>query len=340
MKVTAKMRAENPTFLNEYLTNIQIVKGCLDRTVFAYYIDIRMFLRYILWSKTDLFPDIPLEEIPIKSFNSELLATVTKSEVYDYLQYMSDQRHNGPIARARIVSSLRSLFKYLKLNTTILISNPMENIEMHKPKQKMIKYLTLEQSIELLDSIDTSHFERDFCIITLFLNCGMRLSELVGLNISDINFKEKTMLIHGKGNKDRIIYINDACISTIKEYLSSRENSEVDPDAIFLSTHKKRISRRRVEQIVEKALNDAGLGNMGFSVHKLRHTSATLMYQHGKTDTLVLKEILGHSNIATTEIYTHTSNEQIKEAIDTNPLAEYKPIEPELENNEDEKDSM
>jgi site-specific recombinase XerD len=160
-------------------------------------------------------------------------------------------------------------------------------------------------------------------MVVLFLNCGMRLSELVGLNVRDIDFSEKTMLIHGKGNKDRLIYINDACVETLQDYLSSREQPENEPNAIFLSNHKKRISTRRVQQIVDGIFKSAGLDGMGFSVHKLRHTSATLMYQYGETDTLVLKEVLGHSNIATTEIYTHVSNQQVRDAVEDNPLADY-----------------
>ena len=173
-------RKLNPTFLNEYITYMRIVKGCLERTVFAYYIDIRMFLRYVLMIKvSDKFDNYTIEDIPIADFPSELLDTITTSDIYDYLTFMNEERKNGAIARARIVSSLRSFFKYLKINTTLILVNPIENLETHKPKNKIFKYLTLEQSFKLLDSLDTSNFPRDYCIITLFLNCGMRLSEWV-----------------------------------------------------------------------------------------------------------------------------------------------------------------
>lgn len=316
-------RKNNPQFLNDYLTHIRIVQGCLERTIFAYYIDIRMFLRYILKERNENLREIPIESISIKEFPSSVLREIYKADIYEYLNYSVEYRDNSPISRARIVSSLRSFFKYLKINTIYIDENPTENIDMHRPKQHMIKYLTLEQSQQLLNSIDTSKSYREYCMITLFLNCGMRLSELVNINIKDIDFSEKTLLLHGKGNKDRIIYINNACIDALKTYLSERENPETELNAVFLSTHKKRITPRRVEQIVEKALNNAGLGNKGFSVHKLRHTSATLMYQYGEVDTLVIKEVLGHSNIATTEIYTHTANEQIRNASEDNPLANY-----------------
>jgi site-specific recombinase XerD len=284
-----------------------------------------MFLRYILKDRFTEFAEYSLEDVSIANFQESMLDTISKEDIYNYLTFMNEERQNGAISRARIVSSLRSFFKYLKINTTLILVNPMENIEMHKPKSKMIKYLTLEQSTKLLDSIDTSNFERDYCIIVLFLNCGMRLSELVKLDLKDVNFSEKSMLIHGKGNKDRLIYINDVCVETLQEYINSREQPDTEPTAIFLSSHKKRISTRRVEQIVEKALQSAGLDGMGFSVHKLRHTSATLMYQYGGTDTLVLKDVLGHSNIATTEIYTHVSNQQVRQAIEDNPLSTHKP---------------
>ncbi|MGN1410906.1 MAG: tyrosine-type recombinase/integrase [Oscillospiraceae bacterium] len=316
-------RKNNPEFLNDYLTHIRIVQGCLERTVFAYFIDVRMFLRYVLKERMEEFKEIPLEEISIKDFPSSMLKDIYKADIYDYLRYATEDRKNNPISRARIVSSLRSFFKYLKVNTTFIEDNPTENIDMHRPRHPMIKYLTLEQSRQLLDSIDTSKSYREYCMITLFLNCGMRLSELVAINISDINFSEKTLLLHGKGNKDRQIYLNDACINALQRYLSERDNPENEPNAVFLSTHKKRITPRRIEQLVDKALENAGLGNMGFSVHKLRHTSATLMYQYGEVDTLVIKEVLGHSNIATTEVYTHTSNEQIRNASEDNPLSDY-----------------
>lgn len=316
-------RNDNPQFLNDYLTYIRIVQGCLERTVFAYYIDIRMFLRYVLKERDERFKEVSIEDVPIKDFPPSMLKEIYRADIYEYLNYSAERRKNSSISRARIVSSLRSFFKYLKVNTIYIDENPIEDIDMHRSKNHMIKYLTLEQSHQLLNSIDTSKTYREYCMIVLFLNCGMRLSELVNVNVSDVNFSEKTLLLHGKGNKDRIIYINDACIDALHRYLSERKECEIDLEALFLSTHKKRISPRRVEQIVEKALNDANLGNMGFSVHKLRHTSATLMYQYGNVDTLVIKDVLGHSSIATTEIYTHTSNEQVRNASEDNPLSKY-----------------
>ena len=210
----------------------------------------------------------------------------------------------------------------------------MEQLELPTLSKPLPKYLTLDQSIDLLKNISTTYPERDYCILTLFLNWGLRLSELVNLDISDINFKYEQMTITGKGRKQRIVYLNNACIESIKNYLSVRDNSEQinNEKALFLSKRHKRISKRRVQQIVENALKSAQLDNMGFSTHKLRHTAATLMYQYGGADVLALKEILGHESTSTTEIYTHLSNDILKKVANNAPLANLKP-EPKEKNN-------
>ena len=194
-----------------------------------------------------------------------------------------------------------------------------------KIKKSLPKYLTLNQSIDLLESIDGKNRERDYCIITLFLNCGLRLAELVGLNLSDV-FDNNTMRVIGKGNKERTIYLNSACVSALNDYLSVRAFGDdvKDKNALFLSRLKKRISPKTVQHIVNTFLERAGLGGRGLSTHKLRHTAATLMYQHGNVDVLVLKGILGHENIGTTEIYTHIVDDQLKSAVDANPLSAVK----------------
>lgn len=196
-----------------------------------------------------------------------------------------------------------------------------------KVKQALPKHLSLEDSFELLNAVDGPNKERDYCILLLFLNCGMRLSELCGLNLTDIR-SDSTLRILGKGNKERIIYLNDACISAIKAYLAVRPNDGIqytDRNALFISRNRRRLSNKTVQHIVKQYLERAGLGGQGYSTHKLRHTAATLMYQHANVDIRVLKDILGHSNLGTTQIYTHVSNEQIKRAIDSNPLSAAKP---------------
>ena len=313
---------ECPEFLNDYIFYLRIVRGRAETTVNEYYINIRMFLRYILMVKNNLSQ--PLESIDIKEFPKEMLNEITLRDIYDFEYFLADERKNKPAARARKTAALKSFFHYLHKRANIIDHNPVDDIEMPTVKRALPKFLTLEESLRLLSSDSFENPERDFCMVTLFLNCGMRLNELVSINISDIDFEERRLLLKGKGNKQRIIYINDACIAALKTYINSRKNPPEEPDALFLSKKRRRISRRRVEQIIEKLLNDTGLGNRGISPHKLRHTAATLMYQHGGVDVRVLKEVLGHENLGTTEIYTHLSSEQMKNAADSNPLSKVK----------------
>ena len=206
------------------------------------------------------------------------------------------------------------------MHNKIVDSSPLSDLDTPKINKTLPKHLTLEQSRMLLNCIDGDHKERDFCILTLFLNCGLRLSELVGLNLNDI-FDDGKMNVTGKGNKQRIVYLNNACVQALKSYLKVRPHEGVkDRDALFISRNKQRISKRTVQHIVYQYLDKSGLSNQGFSAHKLRHTAATLMYQYGEVDVLLLKEILGHENLSTTQIYTHVSNEQIKNALSNNPL--------------------
>lgn len=315
-------KSECPDFLNDYILYLRVVRGRLEATVNEYYINIRLFLRYILMVKNNL--DQPIDTISIKDFSVDMLKEITLRDIYDFEFYLAEERGNKSAAMARKTSALKSFFKYLHKRVNLIDSNPTLDIEMPSVKRALPKYLSLEDSLRLLSSDAFENPERDFCIITLFLNCGMRLNELVSINLSDIDFTEKKLLLKGKGGKQRIIYINDACVSALKTYINSRKNPPEEPNAVFLSKQKKRISRRRVEQITEKLLNNTGLGNKGITPHKLRHTAATLMYQHGNTDTLVLKEILGHASISTTEIYTHLSDEQKKNAADSIPISNIK----------------
>lgn len=316
--------SEYPDFINDYWYHLTLVKAKSERTAEGYLIDIRMFFRYILYMNSS--QDIDFDKIDISKFDVNLLENVNLHKIYEYIYFLHDERHNNDKTVARKISSIKSLFKYLTKQVSLIKNDPTLNLELPSLKKSLPKYLTLEESQTLLEqaSVSTINSPRDYCIITLFLNCGMRLSELVGINISDIDFKEQKVRILGKGNKERMIYLNDACIDSIKDYLDSRENSVTDPKALFLSKKGGRISRRRVEQIVEQMLRQCGLSGKGISVHKLRHTAATLMYQYGNVDTLTLKEILGHKSIATTEIYTHLSNDILKNAADSSPLANFK----------------
>lgn len=319
-----------PEILRNYLFYLETIKGRSPRTVNGYYIDIRTFLRFWKVHRNLVDASIPIEEITIHDITGDDLKSITLSDVYEFLHYAMNGRDNMSSTRARKVSSLRGFFKYLTNNLNLLSENPLKNLEVPSIKKSLPKYLTLEQSLELLRTAENSEFkERDYCIITLFLNCGMRLSELVGLNLSDIG--DQTLRLLGKGNKERIVYLNDACTAALKDYLlwrNSRENIK-DKKALFITSRGTRISTRWVEKIIEKALAAAGLGGMGLSVHKLRHTAATMMYQHGHVDIRVLKEILGHANLGTTEIYTHVSNEQMQSAAEKSPLSKVrqKPVE-------------
>ncbi len=310
-----------PEFLNDYWFNLVVAKGKSERTVEGYLIDIRTFLRYLIYMETT--NDINYNDIVIKSFEVNRLEDINLQKLYEYIYFLQDDRKNTSKTIARKISSLKSLYKYLTKNVMLIQNDPTVNLELPKQKKSLPKYLTLEQSKQLLDSAfdDSAYSLRDYCIITLFLNCGMRLSELVGLNLSDIDFNDNKMKLLGKGNKERYVYFNGSCRESLIEYIKSRENSTQDPDAVFLSRKNRRISRRRVEQIVDDILRKSGLSGQGYSVHKLRHTAATLMYQHGNVDTLTLKEILGHKSIATTEIYTHLSSDILKNAAESSPLA-------------------
>lgn len=314
-----------PQVLKEFLYYMQTIKGLSPRTVEAYYIDVQLFFRFILQKQNGCIDNNTIDTISILNADIDLLSKVKQTDILDFLYFVTDKRGNSIASRARKISSLRSYFKYLTSKTSQLINNPTENIEMPAAKKRLPKYLSLEQSIELLTNVKTSFSERDFCILTLFLNCGMRLSELVGIDIFDIT--DDTLRIIGKGNKERMVYLNDSCLRAVKDYVQIRDtivSPSVEP-ALFISPRtKKRMSTRRVEQVVEECLQLSGLSKMGFSTHKLRHTAATLLYRSGNADMLALKEILGHEHVSTTEIYTHISDEAIKKAAKSSPLATFK----------------
>lgn len=316
-----------PQLIRDFLSYMEFVKGRSQTTVKAYYTDLRTFFRFIKFHKKLVSSDIPFNEINISDITIELINEITLSDVYEFLLYVASNRQNDNKARARKVSCIKVFFKYLTNNKNLLKENPVENLEAPKIKKSLPKYLNLEECIDILKNIDNVNNKRDFCIITLFLNCGMRLSELCKINLNDI--KDDTLLLRGKGGKERIVYLNQACIDALSSYIKYR-NSKIsnikstDKNALFISRNGTRISPRRVEMIVEDALKKANLDGKGYSVHKLRHTAATLMYQHSNVDVRVLQEILGHANLGTTQIYTHVSDNQVKKAINSTPLSNIK----------------
>ncbi len=313
-----------PPILMEFLNYSESIQGLSLRTVNAYYIDIRTFFRFLVQYRGLVANDVIFEEIDLKPVDLEFVKKITKAEIYEYTYYLTRERSNNATTRARKLSCLKGFFKYLTSKTGQLAQNPAEDIEMPKRKKQLPKYLSLNESQELLSSIQSDFFERDYCIITLFLNCGMRLSELVGINITDI--KNDTMRIVGKGNKERTVYLNEACLQAIESLLQQLNSlpgqTRKDDKALFISKKTgRRLTARRVQQIVNECLAAAGLSGRGYSVHKLRHTAATLMYQYGHVDMLALKEILGHVALSTTQIYTHLESAQLKQAAAASPLA-------------------
>lgn len=317
-----------PAVIRDFLIYDEAVRGKAGTTTEEYYSDLRTFFRFIKQSKGLSPADLPMEEIDISDVDIELVKTVTLSDLYGFMIYCKNDRGNTESTRARKTVCLRMFFKYLTGKTGQLTINPAEQLESPKAKKALPKHLTLEQSVELLDAVDpTSKFyHRDYCILTLFLNCGLRLSELCGLNVGDIR-TDGTIRVLGKGNKERIVYLNDSCVNALAAYLKVRPQDGLkgdDRNALFISRLNRRIGRRGVQDMVAGYLKKIGLDAQGYSVHKLRHTAATLMYQNG-VDVRVLKEVLGHESLSTTQIYTHVSNEQAKAAAAANPLASVKP---------------
>ena len=313
-----------PQSVIEFLNYLSVVKSKSELTVLEYASDLRLFFRFMLVYRGIVAKDTEFEKIDISFIDLDFIKTVKISYAYAFLSYCRSERKNDSASIARKVSSLRAFFKYLCVKMKQIPENPMEELESPKLKKALPKYLSLEESIQLLESIDGRDKERDYAIITLFLNCGLRLSELCSLNYSDIK-TDGTMTVTGKGNKERTIYLNEMCVNAVKEYMKVRPVDGVkDKHALFLSNRKSRISPKTVQHIVEKFIEKSGLGDRGYSTHKLRHTAATLMYQKGGVDVLLIKDILGHENLATTEIYTHIVDEQLKDAVSSNPLNKLK----------------
>ena len=314
----------NPEFLNSYLVHLKVVKQLSERTIYEYYFDTRLFLKYI--HRDNIKSDSETEDIDIKDMSLEEIKKISVTDVYNFIFYISDERQNNKQSRYRKLSALRSFFRYLTKTEHITETDPTRDIDMPAPKMSLPKFLSLDESMKLLQTSDTSDSRdsrRDYCMVTLLLNCGMRLSELISINIRDIDFNENRIKIVGKGGKERMIYLNNACISALQNYLAIRNDNPkaVDEPALFISNQNRRISKRRVQQIVENTIKEAELDGKGITTHKLRHTAATLMYQYGEADILTLKELLGHSSISTTEIYTHLNNEQVRSAVEGNHLA-------------------
>ena len=321
-----------PYYADDFLVYLEAISGKSKNTINEYYYDLLMFFRFMKFKKNPSVKKEDFQNICVSDFSVKELSEIRLSDLYSFLNYMNNDRKDQAPTRARKVACLRSFFKYAWNKAKIINENPAAELESPKITKKLPKYLELNESIALLDSIEGDFKERDFCIITLFLNCGMRLSELVGINIRDI--REDTLTVIGKGSKERTIYLNNACLDAIAQYLKVRPDFE-EPNGLkplFLSKRKKRISPKTVQYTVKKYIKLADLDPTKYSTHQFRQTAATLMYTVGDVDIRSLQEILGHESVATTEIYTHVNNSRLKDAVNKNPLAGYKKEE---QNNDD-----
>lgn len=335
-------RLDSPSILIDFLSYHETIKAHSRRTVDEYYLDLRNFFRYIKQLRDPSLRDLPLSEISIQDVDLTFISAITLTDIYGYMTYLSRERerfHNSDTSekglnaasRARKLAAIRSFYNYLCNKVHLLEENPCKDIDTPKQKKSLPHYLTLNESISLLDSVDGQNKERDYCILTLFLNCGMRISELIGLNLTDI--QDDHVRVLGKGNKVRILYLNQACKDSLAQYLAVRRPiSGKDKNALFLSGQNKRISRSMVHALVKKHLSIAGLDATQYSSHKLRHTAATLMLQNG-VDVKAVQEVLGHEHLNTTEIYTHVDNEALRIAAKANPLSHMK-IKGRMENDD------
>ena len=318
-----------PDYVNEFIDDLSVSKDRSESTLNEYVSDIRLFLRYMVSVKQNLdSPDDLPVDFDLSYLDRNFFNSVTLRDVNNFLTYCKNERNVEAGGRMRKASALRGLFKYLSVKMHYIDKNPIEMLEVASSKKTLPRYLTLEQSKELLNAVNGENKERDYCILTIFLNCGLRLAELVSLDITDVNFENQTMIVTGKGNKERMVYLNKSCILALKAYLNVRPHNGLANDdarkALFISRLNKRMGRQAVQLMVQHYIKEIGLEGQHYSVHKLRHTAATLMYRHGDVDVLTLKEVLGHENLATTEIYTHIENQQVKDAISNNPLSKEK----------------
>ncbi len=320
--------SEFPMLLQSFAAHKLTVQSCSEKTVTEYLFDLRTFCRYMV-SKINNMPldSESLKLVRICDLDEEFFKSITEDDVYSFIFHMQRERGNGTASRSRKLTAIRVFYKYLITKKHCVEKNPAQNIESPKKKRQLPKHLSIDECVDLLATVkndaESKTKERDYCILTLFLNCGMRLSELVGISLQDIDRNLESLKVTGKGSKERIVYLNDACKTAIAEYLEVRTKylTKGNDSALFISRLGKRISVKTVQWLVKKYLGEAGLENKNYSTHKLRHTAATLMYQSGNVDIRVLKDILGHEQLNTTQIYTHVSNKGMEEAMKQNPLA-------------------
>jgi site-specific recombinase XerD len=324
-------RTQAPPILREFLTYHETIQGHSKKTVDEYFLDLRTFFRYIKVEKGCVPRTAVLDEISIDDVDLQLIKSVSLADIYAYLSFLSRDRlknSKNPGAgyglmassRARKVATIRSFYKYLVTKAKLLDESPIQELDSPRMRQSLPRYLTLDESIQLLESIEGENAERDFCIVTLFLNCGIRISELVGLNLTDVRGDRLRVL--GKGNKERVVYLNTACQNAIEDWLAVRSQSgAADPYALFITRKHTRITKAGVHYMLKQRFTAAGLDSSKYSAHKLRHTAATLMLQNG-VDVRTLQEVLGHEHLNTTQIYTHVDSDALRDAAQSNPLGQ------------------
>ncbi|MCL2323849.1 MAG: tyrosine recombinase XerC [Oscillospiraceae bacterium] len=308
-----------PYLLDDFLNYLLSIKGKSKNTVYGYKTDLALFFKYLKFRQNR---NIPFEEVNIQNIDIDFIKNIKLSDMYSFIGFLEQKRNNGNYAKARKVAAIKSFYKYLYKKIKLIDENIAENLESPKISKRNPMYLSLDESKNLLNSIEGKFYERDLCMVTLFLNCGMRLSELCGINIS--NIKDDTLTVIGKGDKERTVYLNNSCLKILSIYLQKRKSIQTkivedSKDALFISKNYCRIDKRNVERIIKKYVIKAGL-NSKLSPHKLRHTAATLMYKYGDVDIRSLQQILGHENVSTTQIYTHVDDEKLREAVSLNPL--------------------
>ena len=329
-------RSDAPQVLRDFLVYHETIRGHSKNTVDEYYLDLRTFFRYLKLTRGLVPRSTELEDISISDIDVPFISKVTLAEIYDFLAFLSRDRIKQPnsaepefgltaSSRARKIAAIRSFFKYMTVKAKLLEENPVQDLDSPKLPKTLPRYLTLEESQRLLSAVDGSNKERDYCILCIFLNCGLRISELVGMNVND--YRGDSLRVIGKGNKERTVYLNDACRAALDAWLEVRRNLvPARVSAMFLSNRRTRISVDSVQVMVKKYLKRAGLDASLYSTHKLRHTAATLMLQNG-VDVRTLQEVLGHENLNTTQIYTHIDNAELRTAAAANPLSHFTPSE-------------
>lgn len=327
--------------LPEVLTTFAAYKGsiqnCSPLTVREYINDLVLFFRFVVLTREGTRPnkDTDMSKVSLASLDYALAESVRPEEIYAYMLYLAESRGNGVRIRARRLSAIKAFYKYHTVKSRRFAENPAKDIDSPTVKPALPKYLSLDESVKLLESVptDSPTYARDYCILEMFLNCGMRLAELIGIDLSDVSSDLTKLVVTGKGNKMRVVYLNTAVRDALRDYLAVRQTGAmlggkpiIDKNALFISTRGTRISRESVQKLVYRQLDLAGLGGRGLSVHKLRHTAATLMYNEGNVDVRTLMDILGHEQLTTTQIYTHVSDKQLADAAEANPLAKSRKV--------------